>query len=129
MLHLLDYTPEEFRLCCEEHGRPGFLADQVFKWIYGRQVTDFESMTNISKQNRAWLRDQTVIFRSRLDQVQYASDGTLKVLMGWDPPRTDPADLPVVGQSRSELKQTETVMIPASRRRTACVSSQVGCPV
>ena len=50
----------------------------------------------------------------------------------------DPIDPPAVSMSLSILgrsdapaasRQTECVMIPADDRRTACVSSQVGCPV
>jgi 23S rRNA (adenine2503-C2)-methyltransferase len=44
---------------------------------------------------------------------QVASDKTRKKLLSWD----------------DGSKTSETVMIPTNKRNTACVSSQVGCPV
>src|SRR5690606_6860732 len=41
--------------------------------------------------------------------------------------------LPIAGgeadHARASMRLTECVMIPTEKRRTACVSSQVGCPV
>ncbi|MEE2906547.1 MAG: 23S rRNA (adenine(2503)-C(2))-methyltransferase RlmN [Planctomycetota bacterium] len=126
MQHLLDLTLEEFREACAEHGRRPYLAEQVLGWIHRQGTTDFQAMTNVSQMDRDWLDDNFTIFRSRIDRAQTASDGTLKILLGWDPPADQ--SLPQVGQD-STLRQTETVMIPTAKRRTACVSSQVGCPV
>ncbi|MCH2153081.1 MAG: 23S rRNA (adenine(2503)-C(2))-methyltransferase RlmN [Phycisphaerales bacterium] len=128
MQHLLDYTLDEFREICIEQGRRAFLASQVYQWIYRHGVTRFQDMSNVSKADRQWLDENWIIFRSRLDKVQYASDGTLKLLLGWDPP-SDQQNALQLADAKSELKQTETVMIPAGKRKTACVSSQVGCPV
>ncbi len=126
MQHLLDLTLDEFRDACVSHDKRAYLAEQVFDWIHRKNTVDFGEMTNVSKKDREWLSSTFTIFRSRIDRVQTASDGTLKMLLGWDPPKS--TALPVVTQPDS-LKQTETVMIPTARRRTACVSSQVGCPV
>ncbi len=50
------------------------------------------------------------------------------------PPSKQPLSLNVLAQPSSEItndptRQTECVMIPTEDRRTACISSQVGCPV
>ncbi|MCH2134423.1 MAG: 23S rRNA (adenine(2503)-C(2))-methyltransferase RlmN [Phycisphaerales bacterium] len=126
MQHLLDLTLEEFRDACVDQDRPGYLAEQVFRWIFRHGVTDFNEMTNVSKADRAWLNESFTVFRSRIDRVQSASDGTLKMLVTWDP--SPSLSLPQA-DANSSARQTEMVMIPAARRRTACVSSQVGCPV
>jgi 23S rRNA (adenine2503-C2)-methyltransferase len=52
---------------------------------------------------------------------QLSTDGTRKLLLGWASSGDVTGQLPVT--------QAETVMIPDADRRTACISSQVGCPV
>ena len=126
MHHLLDLTLEDFGEACIESGRPGYLAKQVFDWIYRKKIVDFDQMTNVSKSDRQWLASRYVVFRSRIDRFQQATDGTIKLLLGWDPPIE--SNIRLLEQVNS-IKQTETVMIPTAKRRTACVSSQVGCPV
>ena len=126
MKHLLDLTLDEFSDTCVDAGRPGYLAKQVFNWIYQKNVVEFQSMTNVSKADRQWLESSHCIFRSRVDRFQKATDGTVKLLLGWDPPQQGPLS---VTSGDEDLRQTETVMIPTAKRRTACVSSQVGCPV
>ncbi|MDG2094885.1 MAG: 23S rRNA (adenine(2503)-C(2))-methyltransferase RlmN [Phycisphaerales bacterium] len=126
MKHLLDLTLDEFSDICVNADRPGYLAKQVFNWIYQKNVVEFHSMTNVSKADRQWLESRYCVLRSRVDRFQQATDGTVKLLLGWDPPAED--SLPQI-HDQSDLRQTETVMIPAAKRRTACVSSQVGCPV
>ena len=74
-------------------------------------------MTNLSKRDRDALRAHLLVAPATIARQQLSSDGTLKLLLDWgtnDKGNTDPA---------------ETVMIPDGDRRTACISSQVGCPV
>lgn len=96
-----------------EIGMPSFASKQIVDWIYKKNTTTFDEMTNISKTKRELLSEQMFFRRSKCIKTQNASDGTVKKLLAWD----------------DGTKQTETVMIPAKTRRTACVSSQVGCPV
>ncbi|MEM0914859.1 MAG: 23S rRNA (adenine(2503)-C(2))-methyltransferase RlmN, partial [Planctomycetota bacterium] len=67
---------------------------------------------------------------------QHATDATRKLLIDWSPHppfAQDNAALPVLPDDGSAYAgdRTECVMIPADegKRRTACISSQVGCPV
>lgn len=91
-------------------GLPRYRADQLIGWIYDKGVTDWDSMTNISKPLRAQLRE---IFSHRIfvpEKIQISADGTRKYRFAL----TDGA-------------RVESVLIPEERRRTLCVSSQVGC--
>lgn len=85
-------------------------AKQVFHWIYHRGVTDFDSMTDISKAMRPWLSERFVIGRPAVIEAQHSTDGTRKWLL-----RT------------SDGHDFEMVFIPDADRGTLCVSSQVGC--
>ncbi|MCZ6836797.1 MAG: 23S rRNA (adenine(2503)-C(2))-methyltransferase RlmN, partial [Planctomycetota bacterium] len=62
--------------------------------------------------------------QGKVIRQQKASDETQKLLIDWAADEQGNG-LPVIGSGR----ETETVMIPSEQRRTACVSSQIGCPV
>ena len=71
--------------------------------------------------------DLLVFNRGTVVTRQDASDGTQE-----GPDRlgcTGTSTLPLLDDPAARDRRTETVMIPTERRRTACVSSQVGCPV
>jgi 23S rRNA (adenine2503-C2)-methyltransferase len=67
---------------------------------------------------------------------QVATDETQKLLIDWSERTSESAvsaSLPLPMIASNDIgdpnRQTECVMIPADDRKTACVSSQVGCPV
>jgi len=91
---------------------PKFRAKQVADWVYNKSVTDPALFSNLKPQDRDFLRDHVNFAASTRLAHQISEDGTHKMLLGWE-----------------GAQQAETVMIPAGDRRTACVSSQVGCPV
>src|SRR6476620_2054584 len=93
-------------------GWPRFRAQQVRDWVYGKAVADPERMTNLSKADRQTLRERVSFATAEVTAHQRSSDGTQKLLLTWE-----------------GAGNAETVMIPDADRRTACVSSQVGCPV
>jgi 23S rRNA (adenine2503-C2)-methyltransferase len=87
-----------------------FRARQVYEWIWLKQAPGFEAMTNLSKELRKSL-DQHFSFPALVvDATQYSADGTIKS-------RFRTADGHLV----------EGVLIPTDERKTACVSSQIGC--
>ena len=82
-------------------------------WVYRKLIADPAAMSNLSKSQRQILGEKVVFSSAKLTSHQTSSsDGTQKLLLTW------PA-----GSGRNRL------MIPEGPRRTACVSSQVGCPV
>lgn len=93
-------------------GQPGYRADQLLQWIYEKQVDSFEQMTNLPRVLRTWLTEHANIGRAQVAAMAVSQDGTRKLLLRWP-------DGAVV----------ETVWIPEADRHTACLSSQVGCPV
>lgn len=106
-------TPlDAFASWCAEHDMPAYRAKQVYDWVYSKGAESFEAMSNLSKPLRAMLAEHWDIFRSQIAQKQASTDGTTKLLLQWPDQAT-----------------TECVLIPDEKRRTACISSQVGCPV
>ncbi len=114
----------------EAMGLPRRTAPQLLKWIYEKGVVDFEHMTDLSKNARAQIAARFSTLQGAVVRHQIATDDTQKLLIEWGEIEAPPAEsaLRITGAMRSE-KQTETVMIPTEDRKTACVSSQVGCPV
>ena len=128
----------------EAMGLPRRTAPQLLKWLYEKGVSDFELMTDLSKNARAQIAARFSIVQGTVIREQVASDGTQKLLIAWpdalgnaentgDFATLSPAATPTDARLRiagdESDRQTETVMIPTEDRRTACVSSQVGCPV
>ena len=103
-------TKEELRSFFEEHGLPAFRGHQVYEWLWQKAATDFDQMTNLSKEHRALLAEYFIINHANIDQVQQSDDGTLKNAV-----------------RLHDGKIVESVLIPTETRSTACVSSQVGC--
>jgi len=127
--HIFEHTPETLADWFASVGSPRFRAKQVLEWVYQRGVTDPALMTNLSKAERDALASQMGFASCATIEHATATDGVQKLLVQWDDGES-PA-LPVIGDSS---RQTECVMIPslageAKLRKTACISSQVGCPV
>lgn len=91
-------------------GIDGYRADQVQKWLYQKDVADFDGMTNISKPFRESLKQHFTVQRLPVTFSQISEDGTRKFLI-----------------ELSDGQKIESVWIPDKDRRTLCVSSQVGC--
>jgi 23S rRNA (adenine2503-C2)-methyltransferase len=129
MLRFFDLNPQQLGEFCVEHGLPRYLPEQAMDWVYRKGVIDPRMMTNLSKAARELLAEKLIFLDSEVVAHQTATDGTQKLLLAWDPrPRNgDAGDLPIIAETA--LRRTECVMIPTADRRTACVSSQVGCPV
>ncbi len=147
--HLFDLDPPALQQLVQGLGMPRFRAEQVLQWVYERGVADPAEMTNLAKRDRAALAEHLRFTRGHVLRHQTATDGTEKLLLAWAP--DDHAHAPTdaghhaAGESDAPLAiaptgpeawpQTECVMIPAAsrdsgaQRRTACISSQVGCPV
>jgi 23S rRNA (adenine2503-C2)-methyltransferase len=126
-----------------------FRGKQILEWVYEKGIADPTLMSNLSKRDRDVLAAEMTFLSGETISHQSASDGTQKLLIEWadfagrgktaevdnslslpvlreDEPTSSP--LPQKGGANPE-RQTECVMIPTESRQTACISSQVGCPV
>ncbi len=93
-----------------ERGHKPFRTKQLWQWLYWHGVTDFDAMTNLSKDFRQKLADEFVIERPQVSEALNSVDGTAKWLLKFP-----------------DGNEVETVHIPEADRGTLCVSSQVGC--
>ena len=91
-------------------GEKKFRCKQVYEWLWQKHAHSFEAMTNVSKELRAKLTESFDLPALTVNATQYSEDGTIK--------------------SRFKTFDghfVEGVLIPTEQRKTACVSSQIGC--
>ncbi|MFY7879258.1 MAG: 23S rRNA (adenine(2503)-C(2))-methyltransferase RlmN [Lacibacter sp.] len=94
----------------ERIGEKKFRAHQTYEWIWQKHAHSFADMTNLSKELRQQLGNHFSLPALTIDATQYSADGTIKTRF-----RTHEGHL------------AEGVLIPTDDRKTACVSSQIGC--
>jgi 23S rRNA (adenine2503-C2)-methyltransferase len=103
-------TLDDLEAYFESLGEKKFRAKQVYEWLWQKHAHDFEAMTNLSKEWRSHLAESFSLPALRIDATQYSEDGTIKSRF-----KTHDGHL------------VEGVLIPTDERKTACVSSQIGC--
>lgn len=91
-------------------GEKPFRAKQIQEWLWQKSARSFEEMTNISLETRSKLDESFAIPAIEIDSSQKSNDKTIKLSF-----RLHDGHL------------VEGVLIPTTRRMTACISSQVGC--
>ncbi|MBT8149204.1 MAG: 23S rRNA (adenine(2503)-C(2))-methyltransferase RlmN [Pseudomonadales bacterium] len=109
-VNLLGLTEAGLRDYMQSLGEKPFRARQIMKWVHHLGVSDFNAMTDLSKNLRQALSGQAEIVAPQIVSQLDSVDGTRKWV------------LRVSGGSC-----IETVYIPEPGRGTLCVSSQVGC--
>lgn len=109
-LNLLDFDRSASKNFFAELGEKTFHGEQVFKWLHHYGVTDFNAMTNLSRNLRSRLDEFVEVRALNVIFEKISADGTIKWLLGLE-----------------DGNCIETVFIPEDNRGTLCVSSQVGC--
>lgn len=110
-INLIGLSGKELSDFIKEIGEKKFRSSQIWSWIYGKKVTSFQEMTNISKEFRSRLQSISYLGSlSLIDKKISAESGTVKYL--W---------------KMQDGKKMESVYIPEGKRKTICLSSQVGC--
>jgi 23S rRNA (adenine2503-C2)-methyltransferase len=89
---------------------PGFAARQISDWLYKKEITTIDEMTNLSLKMREVLATDYEIGLALPVRESESHDGTKKYLY-----------------KVLENKYIETAYIPDDDRATICVSSQAGC--
>ena len=108
--HLFGKTLEELKDVCTTLKLPGFTSKQIAQWLYKKDITSIDEMTNLSKKGRELLAEKYEVGRVMPLKVEVSKDGTKKYLFA--------------AEGHNFI---ETAMIPDRERKTVCVSSQVGC--
>ena len=105
-----DLTLEELGAELERMGEKRFRAVQIFDWLYKKRAARFEDFTSLAKPLREKLAGAFTVTALEVADKLESSDGTTKYLF-----------------RLADGEHVETVLIPAGRRLTVCLSTQVGC--
>lgn len=91
-----------------------FRANQIINWIYNKSASTFDEMSDVKKELREKLNEIAQITDVKIKTKQVSSDGTIKYLLEY-----------------SDGNVAECVLMRFDNRGnlTACVSSQIGCPM
>ena len=89
---------------------PSYRAQQLRQWIYARGAESIADMTDLPAELREQLGGDFDLFTGQVIRHQVAGDRTEKLLV-----------------ELVDGKQVECVLMREARRRTACISTQVGC--
>lgn len=109
-LDIRSFSLADLKVKFSELGEKPFRANQVYEWLWKKSATDFEEMSNLSKDLRQKLNQLFVINAVKINSSQFSSDKTIKNTF-----------------ILHDTHLIEGVLIPTTERMTACVSSQVGC--
>ncbi|MBR0404730.1 MAG: 23S rRNA (adenine(2503)-C(2))-methyltransferase RlmN [Eggerthellaceae bacterium] len=97
--------------CVKNAGLPKFRAGQILSWIYHKNVSSFQEMTNLPQAARDQFDASFPIYMPTIVDKQTSFDGSRKYLL-----------------ELNDGALVETVGLPSpDGRLTVCVSSQSGC--
>ncbi len=105
-----DLSFEELAGELKEWGEPSYRASQIFDWVYRKGATAFDSLTDLPQSLRRKLEHNFSLRSPVLADHLTSQDGTEKFLF-----------------ELADGHFIETVLIPAAKRKTLCLSTQVGC--
>ena len=108
----LELSLNDWQLLFAQWGEQKFRASQVCQWIYAKKEFTYDGMTNLSKALREKLNENITISFPIMLRQQVSKDGTKKFL--W---------------SLNDGAKIESVLLNHGGHKTACISSQAGCPL
>ena len=115
MKNLLGCSIKDLENVALNYGQAAFRGRQIYSWIYNyrNRFKDIDQINVLPINFRNLLKKEGFIFGElTLRKKHLANDGTLKLLL-----------------STRDNQSIECVGIPTDKRLTACLSSQVGCPM
>jgi 23S rRNA (adenine2503-C2)-methyltransferase len=110
LLNLLGLDQARLGDWLADRGLPKYRAAQIWKWLFARRANEFADMTDLPTALRHSLAEHFRIWTTTVSHHQRAADGTEKLLLRLE-----------------DGQQIECVLIREGKRRTICISTQVGC--
>ena len=95
----------------EKRHAPSYRAEQIFRWIHQKKISDFSEMTNLPAQLISVLQEQFYLNQIRIQKKLVSSqDDTVKYLY-----------------MLNDGEKIETVFMRYRFGNSICISSEVGC--
>lgn len=115
MKNLLGRSLKDLEEIALNLGAPSFRGRQIYSYLYSdkKKFDHIDDLKVLPKDFRNKLKVEGFLIGGlKLQETKIANDGTHKLLL-----------------STTDNEYVETVGIPTDKRLTACLSSQVGCPM
>ncbi len=109
-INIRNLSVEELKTSLQQIGEKPFRGKQIYEWLWQKNASSFEDMSNLSKALREKLELAYYIDHIALKDKQISADKTIKCAFSVD-----------------NKQVIEGVLIPTPKRTTACISSQIGC--
>ncbi|MBI4574637.1 MAG: 23S rRNA (adenine(2503)-C(2))-methyltransferase RlmN [Planctomycetes bacterium] len=104
------FSQAELESLFVELGEAPYRARQVQGWVFRRRAGTCTSMTDLPNTLRSRLEEACPVHSSRVAEQRRSEDGSVALVV-----------------ELADGEAVECVLIPEGRRRTVCVSTQVGC--
>ena len=115
--NIIDLSFKELKQTLALIGEPSFRATQIHQWLFSHHASSFEEMTILSRDLRKKLAETFSIQPLQLIDRQKCFEEECE----------NPTEKILLKLPDNEM--VESVVIASANRMTACVSSQVGCPL
>ena len=115
MKSLLGSSIKDLENVALDYGEAAFRGRQIYNWIYNyrNKKKNIDQIEVLPLDFRKKLKDDGFkLSELSVQERNFSNDGTLKLLL-----------------STEDNESIECVGIPTEKRLTACLSSQVGCPM
>lgn len=112
MNNALELSLNDWQILFADWNEAKFRAGQVCQWIYQKKTFSYYDMSNLSKDLRDKLNNNIMMSLPILIRQQTSKDGTKKYL--WQ---------------MEDGSRVESVLLNHGDHKTACISSQAGCPL
>ncbi|MDD5094165.1 MAG: 23S rRNA (adenine(2503)-C(2))-methyltransferase RlmN [Dehalococcoidia bacterium] len=110
-INTTELTEKDLKATLVDWGEPEYRAKQILDWVYRKAITEFAAMSNLPPK-----------LRERLD-----AEFTYQSLAPVTESRSRDANTTKLLFKLQDGKTIESVLMRYEKRRTVCVSSQVGC--
>lgn len=110
MENIYNYSLEQLTNYFASINQKSFRAKQVFSWLYQKEASSFDEMSNLSKELREQLKEHFTFDILKIVEKQESKDGTIKYLF-----------------EMLDGSLIETVLMIHDYGKSLCVTSQVGC--
>lgn len=110
MENIYNYSLEQLTNYFASINQKPFRAKRVFSWLYQKEASSFDEMSNLSKELREQLKEHFTFDILKIVEKQESKDGTIKYLF-----------------EMLDGSLIETVLMIHDYGKSLCVTSQVGC--
>ncbi len=111
-LDLRSMTRGQLQELMSELGQPAFRVKQIEEWVWRKNVSSLDGMSNLPKTLRHALQDRVTLDSAEEIARQLSTDGSRKYLLRFP-----------------DGVSVECVGMPSKGKLTACASSQAGCGI